>query len=140
MHFTNLGMFLYTEDPRAAADFYIQHLGFKKTTDIGWFVALRHPDHPNFDLALAQNDHKTVAAPFKGIETKGAGLAFLVKDVDAEAARLREAGVAIAVEVQSEPWGQRRFQFEAPGGVIVEILQQVEPSVEWLEEHGLTAV
>jgi hypothetical protein len=43
----------------------------------------------------------------------------------------------IVLPLVTEPWGQRRFQVTGPDGLVVEVLQPVDPSPEWLAEHGL---
>lgn len=68
----------------------------------------------------------------------GTLLAFLVDDVDAEEKRLREAGLDIVLPLVTEPWGQRRFQVMGPDGLVVEVLQAVDPSPGWLAEYGPT--
>lgn len=47
-------------------------------------------------------------------------VAFVVDDVDAEAARLRDAGVEILTGPVDRPWRQRTLHFADPDGNIVE--------------------
>jgi uncharacterized glyoxalase superfamily protein PhnB len=48
---------------------------------------------------------------------------FVVDDVDAECARLRDEGVAITTPLETEPWGERYFQVTDPNGVVVQFVQ-----------------
>lgn len=136
MQFPTVGTFLHAEDPRAAADFYVRHLGFELTADIGWFTCAKHPDHPGFDLAFVSRDHESLPASHRGTHPSGVGLAFLCDDVDAQEAQLRTAGLEFVLELRSEPWGQRRFQVAAPDGVVVELLQLVDPDPEWMKQYA----
>jgi uncharacterized glyoxalase superfamily protein PhnB len=67
----------------------------------------------------------------------GLVLAFRVADAAAEEARLRGAGVDIVAPVRDEPWGQRHFFAADPGGVLIDVVETIEPSPEWMAEHGL---
>ena len=50
-------------------------------------------------------------------------IAFVVDDVDAEAARLRQAGVEVLTGPVDRPWGQRTLHFADPDGHVVEFAQ-----------------
>lgn len=50
-------------------------------------------------------------------------VAFVVDDVDDEAARLRQAGVEILTGPIDRPWGQRTLHFADPDGHVVEFAQ-----------------
>lgn len=136
MQFSMFGTFLVAEDPRAAADFYVEHLGFKVMADIGWFVSAQHPDHPTLDLAFVRRGHGSLPEPHREDRPSGVGLAFLCEDADAEEARLRAAGLEFVLGLRSEPWGQRRFQVAGPDGVVVEVLQLVDPDPEWMKQYA----
>lgn len=52
-------------------------------------------------------------------------VALVVDDVDAEAARLREAGVEILSGPLDRPWGHRTVHLADPDGLIVELAQEI---------------
>ncbi|WP_116050231.1 VOC family protein [Amycolatopsis palatopharyngis] len=52
-------------------------------------------------------------------------IAFVVDDVDAEAARLRRAGVDILTGPVDRPWGERTLHFADPDGNVVEFAQKI---------------
>ncbi|WP_199441846.1 VOC family protein [Umezawaea beigongshangensis] len=133
MQFTKMATWLLADDPTAAANFYAEHFGFTVAADIGWYVSLTHPSGSTIDFV--QRDHESVQTRFRR-PTGGVGLAFLVEDAAAEEERLRAAGVPIALPLVDEPWGQRRFQVEAPAGEMVEVLQVVAPDPEWMAANG----
>lgn len=83
-----------------------------------------------------QRDHASSSDVLRGQRVDGTLLAFLVDDVDAEQRRLREAGLDIVLPLVTEPWGQRRFQVMGPDELVVEVLQAVEASPQWLAEHA----
>jgi lactoylglutathione lyase len=50
---------------------------------------------------------------------------FLVEDADAEAARLRAAGVTILSGPADRPWGHRTVHLLDPDGFVVELAQEI---------------
>jgi lactoylglutathione lyase len=56
----------------------------------------------------------------------GGEVAFLVQDVDAEAARLRAAGADILRGPTDRPWGHRTLHLLDPDGFVVELAQEIE--------------
>jgi lactoylglutathione lyase len=55
----------------------------------------------------------------------GGEVVFLVGDVDAEAERLREAGVAILKGPVDRAWGHRTLHVEDPDGFVVELAEEI---------------
>lgn len=51
-----------------------------------------------------------------------------VSDAAAVFERLRDGGAPIVHPVTDEDWGQRRFMIRDPAGVLVDIVEQIEPS------------
>ncbi|GAA1766779.1 MULTISPECIES: VOC family protein [Streptomonospora] len=132
-----VGFALSVQDPAGCARWFAEHFGFGVNIDIGWYVNTASPDLPSVSLDFVHCDHASLPEGLRGRAVAGAMVAFLVGDVDAEAERLRGAGADFALEVVTEPWGQRRFQVRGPEGVVVEVLQLVEADPQWLAAHGL---
>lgn len=131
----SLGTVLLTPTPRHDAPFYTTHLGFQPVAELDWYVSLQHPDLPNLFLDLMQADHPAAPESLQGQATAGLFLALVVTDAHAEARRLRQEGVQILKDVTDEPWGQRRFQVQAPGGVVVEFVQRIPPDEAWIQAN-----
>jgi lactoylglutathione lyase len=55
----------------------------------------------------------------------GGEVVFLIGDVDAEAERLRAAGVAILKGPVDRAWGHRTLHLEDPDGFVVELAQEI---------------
>lgn len=137
MRINLIGTAFIVEDPGASARWFAEHLGFSIRIDIGWYVNTQNDDQPAFSLDFVQRDHESVAEVLRAPRVAGTLVGFLVDDVDAEETRLRAAGVEVVHPLTTEPWGQRRFRVQAPEGVVVEVLQMVEPDPRWLAEHGV---
>ena len=54
-------------------------------------------------------------------------VAFFVDDVDAEHARLTEAGVAVLAPPTDRPWGERTLHVADPDGYVVELTRPKHP-------------
>lgn len=136
MKINAVGMAILSRDPVAAAQWFVDHFGFTIDVDIGWFVNTCLESHENVALAFVHRDHESSPEVLRGKQVAGTLLAFVVDDVDAEHERLHAKGIETVLPLVTEPWGQRRFQVMGPDGLVVEILQVVEPSPRWLAEHG----
>jgi catechol 2,3-dioxygenase-like lactoylglutathione lyase family enzyme len=135
MQFARLGIALLTDNPAASSRFYTEHLGFNPVVDLGWYVSLHHDDHPHHVIDFVQRGHDSMPERFRGQHPAGLCLAFLVEDAAAEEARLRQEGIQIAEPLRDEPWGQRRFNVWSPEGVLIEVLQTIEPDHQWMAAH-----
>ncbi len=102
-------------------DFWVRHLGFEVVFENEWFVYLvadgasvgfMSPSHPS-------------APP--GPEPFAAGMSFELEVADATAAlaRLRETGREPDYPLTEESFGQRRFSFQDPSGLWINVVEQV---------------
>jgi len=114
-----------TNDIEACRDFYQRHFAAKVTFDCGWFVNLSiGGGGPSIQFMQPQDE----APIFAGA---GIGLNFMVDDVDAEYARLMEAGLKTCMLLEDHPWGDRGFSILDPIGNSVYIYSEREPSDEF---------
>ncbi len=136
MQVTQIGTVLASPDPSAAGSWLSEHLGFDVAVDLGWYVSTRHPDQA-LSVDFVQHDHDTWVEPAAGV--RGTMLALVVPDVGAEHDRLVAAGVPLLKQLVTEPWGQRRVQVAGPDGLVVELIQPVEPDPDWMAAQGLSS-
>ncbi len=132
-----IGTAILCDQPRAAADWFIEHFGFELGVDIDWYVNVQHPRHRNHSLDFLASEHGSLPEGLRGHTVGGTLLAFLVEDVEAEERRLRAAGQKVVLPLAREPWGQYRFQLAGPQGLFVEVLQRVPPDPQWLRDNDL---
>ncbi|TFV84671.1 glyoxalase [Microbacterium sp. dk485] len=117
-----------TAEPREAADFFIRSFGFEETFGADWYVSLRHGPH---EVAFLQADHPTIPAGHRGTAS-GLLLNVEVDDAAGEYRRLAEsAEVEMRLDLRDEPFGQRHFIFEGPGGVLVDVIEEIPPAPEY---------
>lgn len=122
---------LMVEDVEESAGFYREHLGFETTFESDWYISLKHRENPAYELAVLLPTHETIPEGFRGQQAGGILLNFEVKDVTAEYARLKRAGLQIVRPLRDEAFGQRHFIGVAPGGVMIDIIQEIPPAPEY---------
>ncbi|WP_367048620.1 VOC family protein [Streptomyces sp. Je 1-332] len=123
---------LATRDVAASRDFYTRHFGFEVTFEAAWYVSLRRPDAPQYELALLDHAHATVPAGHRGPLQGGLLLNFEVDDVGSEHQRLvANAGLDELLPLRTEEFGQRHFIVAAPDGVLIDVITVVPPGQEY---------
>ncbi|MEU9715000.1 VOC family protein [Streptomyces sp. NPDC047976] len=127
---------LATRDVAASRDFYTRHLGFAVTFEADWYVSLRRPDAPQYELALLAHSHPTVPDGHRVALGGGLLLNFEVDDVDGEHRRLVvEGGLPEVLSLRTEEFGQRHFIVAAPDGVLVDVITVVPPTGEYAAQY-----
>ncbi|MEV0295589.1 VOC family protein [Nocardia sp. NPDC050710] len=125
MHITASAISLNVPDPLASARFLVDHLGFAEKMSADGFVSLEREDAGINVIYL-----RTGLATFKpqsraGSAGEGLLVVFVVDDIDAEYARLRDEGVPIVTPIETEEWGERYFQMTDPNGIVIQLVQWV---------------
>ncbi|GAB3820901.1 VOC family protein [Tessaracoccus terricola] len=132
MRITSFYPVLASADVASAAEFYRGRLGFETTYESSWYVSLRLG---SFELALLSHDHPTVPEGYRNLPT-GVIVNLEVDDVDAMHERLvREAGLDTVLSLRSENFGQRHFIVAAPDGVLLDVIQPIEPTAEFAQAY-----
>ena len=112
------GILVWTEAARfqALRDFYADTLGLEPRAD--------RAGHVNFEwggLRLTIAVHDTVGGPAR--DPLRLMINFAVESIEAEHARLRDAGVAFTRPPEREPWGGLVATFADPDGNTLQLLQ-----------------
>jgi uncharacterized glyoxalase superfamily protein PhnB len=126
---------LMAEDVAASARFYMEHMGFAPTFESDWYVSLKHRENPAYELAVLSRTHETIPDGFRGESASGLLLNFEVSDAAAEYERLKEAGLRIVLPLRDESFGQRHFIGVGPGGVMLDVIEEIPPSPEFAEQY-----
>ncbi len=125
---------LMSDDVAAATSFYREVVGFEPVFVSDWYVSLRLGA---FELAILASDHETIPDGFRRPIEGGMLLNLEVDDVDAVHERLAADGrVRIVQALRDEEFGQRHFIAAAPGGVLLDVIQPIEPSAEFLAAYA----
>lgn len=124
-----------TERLAESSEFYTGRFGFETVFESDWYVSLRRPDPPHYELALLDPNHESLPA---GYRCPAAGLLLNVEvdDVDAEYERLvRKTGLVLAKDIRTEEWGQRHFIVADPNGVLIDVITPTPPEPEFAALH-----
>ncbi|SIT88011.1 VOC family protein [Microbacterium sp. RU33B] len=125
---------LMSDDVAAAAFFYREVVGFEPVFESDWYVSLRLGA---FELAILASDHETIPDGYRRPIQGGMLLNLEVDDVDAVHERLAaDERVRIVQALRDEEFGQRHFIAAAPGGVLLDVIQPIEPSAEFLAAYA----
>lgn len=125
---------IMTDEVAATAAFYSAHFGFAPAFESDWYVHLQSTSNPEVNLAILRGDHETIPLSGRG-KVSGLLLNFEVEDVDAEYARLKDAGLPVLLELRNEAFGQRHFITADPNGVLLDIITPIAPSDEFAEQY-----
>ena len=114
-------------------NFIKKYFNFKETFVSDWYISLKHKN--NFEIAIIDKNHKTIPERSRQ-QSKGIILNFEVEDVDKIYERISEdKNMNILLEIQNEEWGQRHFIFEGPDNLLIDVIQIIEPTEEFLKQY-----
>lgn len=80
-------------------------------------------------------NHPSVPTNFRK-QAQGMILNFEVEDIDSEYERFKEQNVEIIQNLKDEEWGQRHFIISDPNGILIDIIEMIEPSIEYLNDYN----
>ncbi|UPL18455.1 VOC family protein [Microbacterium aurugineum] len=133
MDITSFYPVLMVDDVSAAARFYREELGFEVTFEADWYVSLRFDGG---ELAILDRAHETIPEGFRE-PVRGLLLNVEVPDATAEHARLvGERRFPERLTLRDEAFGQRHFIVEAPGGVLIDVIEPIEPAPEFAAAYA----
>lgn len=130
MHITRSALSLNVADVTASADFVKRHFGFTEEMAADGFVSLTRGDAGFHLIFLRTGLASFKPERMKGRHADGLLVAFVVDDVDREYARLQAEGVEILTPIETESWGERYFQVADPNGVVLQLVQWVDPPAQ----------
>ena len=135
MQLTQFYPVVQTDDVATTTAFFEDNFGFSRAFDSDWYVHLQNPEQPEVNLAVLAYDHPTL--PVEGQHTtQGMIINFEVEDATAEDKRLRDAGLTLVKPLVDEPFGQRHAIFGGPLGILIDLVQVIPPSPEFLAGYS----
>jgi len=134
MRFSDRYPIIVTTKKDEARDFWLKYLGFDVTFDSQWFCLLTAEDG-TASIAFMTPDHPS--SPPGPECFSGSGLCFEMEVADAKAAHneLTERGLTVTYPLTDEPFGQRRFGFEDPSGLWIDIVEQITPQTGFWDKY-----
>ncbi len=140
MKINSLYPVIVTKDAPASKNFYTSYFPFEVTFDAGWYVSLKAKQEFPFELAFLEQDHDTIPVGFRTALHGGLLLNFEVDDADAEYARTQSTGLPVHLEIRSEKFGQRHFMTSDPNGILIDVIQIIPPSEEYVKQYTAGAM
>ncbi len=125
MHINATAISLNVPDVAASAQFAKAHFGFTEAMSADGFVSLSHPSAGVNIIFLATGLETFKPRHIAGPAGQGLLIALVVDDIDAEHARLTEAGITVITPPETEPWGERFSQYADPNGLVWQLVQWV---------------
>lgn len=125
-----------------ARDFYVRHFGFDVLFEASWFVYLSDPGEDGTrgaTLAFMRPEHPSNPPGPEAFDGRGMILTVEVADAGAVFDKLSRDGAPIVHPLTDEEWGQRRFMTRDPVGVLVDVVQQIEPKEGFWEKYPAPA-
>ncbi len=115
---------IITKKLNGSKQFYTEHLGFAVKFENEWFVLLERDGR---ELAFMQPDLDFQAPIFRNAhDANGMWITIEVENVEAEHARLNDAGIGIAVSLRTEEWGETHFSIVDPNGIGIDFVNYRE--------------
>jgi len=126
MQVTSCAVSLTVDDVAASSAFFTTHFGFREQMAAEGFASLTRDDAA-MDIVLLRRGSEVLPAWFRDHHAAGVIVALVVSDLEGELARLSSEGVSISMALREEEWGERLFQVLDPNGIVVELLEWIDP-------------
>jgi uncharacterized glyoxalase superfamily protein PhnB len=142
MHVRDLYPLITTPALFEARDFYTRHFGFDVLFQASWFVYLSGAadgDTRGATLAFMHPDHPSNPPGPEAFDGRGMILTIEVSDAEKLFGNLSNEGAPIVHPLTDEEWGQRRFMTRDPAGILVDVVQQIEPREGFWERYPVPA-
>ncbi len=126
-----------SESLPASRDFYVSLFGLVPIFEIDWYIQLQSPNDKNLQIAFVERQHPSVPRHYQKM-AQGTIITIELENVDEMYAKAKDLGLSITLDLRDEEWGQRHFMSVDPNGLLVDVVQMIQPSQSFLEQHGLS--
>jgi catechol 2,3-dioxygenase-like lactoylglutathione lyase family enzyme len=130
-----------TPNLAATSDFHVAHFGATVVFEADWFVLLNLPGEEGggFRLAFMHPCHPSRPPGPEAFSGLGMILTVQVDNAAATHEALRRSGAPITYGLTDEPWGQRRFMTRDPAGLMIDVVEQIEPAAGFWDRYNAHA-
>ena len=134
MKISSLYPVICTDNVEESKLFYTSFFPFEISFETDWYVSLAAKDS-NYELAIVDYSHPSVPQNFQK-QAQGMILNFEVEDVATEYNRLKQQNIPLIQDIKDEQWGQRHFIISDPNGILIDVIEMIEPSIEYLNDYN----
>ena len=120
---------------KESRDFFIQLFDMSLVFEASWVVMLTRKEGGPISLGLMTADHPSNPPGPEIFDGRGMILTLRVEDAARTFADLQKRGAPIAYGLKDEAWGQRRFMVRDPSGLLVDVVEQIEPAAGFWEKY-----
>lgn len=127
-----------TPDLAKVRDFYAAHFGFQVVFEADWFLYLAGEAEDGArgaTLAFMHPEHPTRPPGPESFDGAGMILTIEVADAASAFAQLEASGAPIVHPLTREDWGQHRFMTRDPAGVLVDVVEQIDPAPGYWDRY-----
>jgi len=119
---------LITDQVAECKEFFVSLFGFQSVFDSDWYLHLVHANGAQLGFLVPGHPSQPsfLQSAFAG---SGLVFAFEVESVDEAFDALQNSSADIVFQPKTEEWGQRHFMIAGPGGVTIDVVQNVDPSL-----------
>lgn len=123
---------IMSNDIKEKSDFFMTLFDFRETFVSDWYISL---ESEGFELALIDVNHETIPDVYRK-ECQGIIINIEVDNVDnLYSSIVKNENMTLLSEIRSEDFGQRHFIVESPSKIMVDIIQVIPPSEEFLNNY-----
>lgn len=120
---------LVTEQLDDCKQFFVSFFGFETVFDTDWYIHLVHASGAQLGFLVPNHPSQP---PELHPQFSGSGMvySFEVENVDDAFDQLLNRDIRIVLKPKTEEWGQRHFPIAGPSGIFVDVVQNVDPSLD----------
>lgn len=122
-----------SNDVLTSTNFFKDNFGFEETFSSDWYVSLKKDE--KFELAIINSNHDTIPSNYKA-NCKGLILNFELDNVDEIYSKMvSNKSIKVIMNIKNEDFGQRHFIIESPDNILIDIIQIIPPTEEFLAQY-----
>ncbi len=139
MKIRNVFALIVTDKLFECRDFYVKHFGFTAAFQTTIYIQLSVPSAQGsaFDLALMPPNNPFGEGYREKFNNKGMFLTIEVADAATAYEKLKAEGAPIIANLKNEDWGQRHFLTKDPGGMIIDVVESIEPAAGYYDKYQI---
>ena len=137
MNITSFYPVLMASNVAGLRDFYCENFNFSIAFEADWYVSLKKVQEGHaIELALLETRHPTIP-PGYSTNARGVILNFEVENARQEYERLvQRRGIKELMPLRDEDFGQRHFMILDPAENIIDIIENIAPSADFVDQYS----
>lgn len=123
-------------DIEKEAQFFMEQFDFEEVFSSDWYISLK--DKNGFELAVIDSQHDTIPNQHRK-SCEGFILNIEVDNVDALYSKIKNnKQIPLILDIKNEDYGQRHFMIETPSKILIDVIEMILPSDEYIKNYKET--